>query len=271
MRGRSSLTTVARVCPGVVAAVALASDRGFALAWMHQARVRAIAAARALHDHVADRSTVFRVRVVTWLPCLPTAPALVYTANLRLYLRATGSTRSRAHSRHGRLRQPDGVRSSLLMASGSASGRTGSSRRSRSTGGAPVVLCARAEPVGRELDDRQHDSLRAGLRRDLARVWRRGKARERREGRRRPDRPRPAAAARWARHPVHAGPQRATGMPRRSSSSRSTPACATSLWRRGADARYVPTGHLVYALGNTLLAVPFDVAQLAVTGGPSAL
>jgi eukaryotic-like serine/threonine-protein kinase len=35
---------------------------------------------------------------------------------------------------------------------------------------------------------------------------------------------------------------------------------------RGADARYVPTGHLVYALGGTLLAVPFDVTRLAVTG-----
>ena len=27
----------------------------------------------------------------------------------------------------------------------------------------------------------------------------------------------------------------------------------------GSDARYLPTGHLVYALGDTLLAVPFDV------------
>ena len=35
---------------------------------------------------------------------------------------------------------------------------------------------------------------------------------------------------------------------------------------RGADARYVSTSHLVYALGGTLLAVPFDVAKLAVTG-----
>jgi serine/threonine protein kinase/Tol biopolymer transport system component len=34
----------------------------------------------------------------------------------------------------------------------------------------------------------------------------------------------------------------------------------------GADARYVPTGHLVYALGETLLAAPFDVQALAVTG-----
>ena len=36
----------------------------------------------------------------------------------------------------------------------------------------------------------------------------------------------------------------------------------------GSDARYLPTGHLVYALGNTLLAVPFDVERLEVTGGP---
>lgn len=37
---------------------------------------------------------------------------------------------------------------------------------------------------------------------------------------------------------------------------------------RATDARYLPTGHLVYALGNTLLAVPFDVASVAVTAGP---
>jgi len=36
----------------------------------------------------------------------------------------------------------------------------------------------------------------------------------------------------------------------------------------GSDARYLPTGHLVYALGETLLAVPFDVERLAVTGSP---
>jgi Tol biopolymer transport system component len=36
----------------------------------------------------------------------------------------------------------------------------------------------------------------------------------------------------------------------------------------GSDARYLPTGHLVYALESTLLAVPFDVNTLSVTGGP---
>ena len=36
----------------------------------------------------------------------------------------------------------------------------------------------------------------------------------------------------------------------------------------GYDARYLPTGHLVYALNSVLLAVPFDVDSREVTGGP---
>ena len=37
----------------------------------------------------------------------------------------------------------------------------------------------------------------------------------------------------------------------------------------GSDARYLPTGHIVYALRGQLFAVPFDVKRLEVTGGPS--
>jgi serine/threonine-protein kinase len=37
---------------------------------------------------------------------------------------------------------------------------------------------------------------------------------------------------------------------------------------RGGDPRIVPTGHLVYALGNALFAIPFDVERLEVNGGP---
>jgi Tol biopolymer transport system component len=40
------------------------------------------------------------------------------------------------------------------------------------------------------------------------------------------------------------------------------------LWRGGGDARYVPTGHLVYSLDDTLFALPFDLDRLEVTGGP---
>jgi serine/threonine protein kinase/Tol biopolymer transport system component len=36
----------------------------------------------------------------------------------------------------------------------------------------------------------------------------------------------------------------------------------------GSDARYAPTGHIVYALGETLFAVPFDLERLEVTAGP---
>jgi serine/threonine-protein kinase len=36
----------------------------------------------------------------------------------------------------------------------------------------------------------------------------------------------------------------------------------------GSDARYLPSGHLVYALGGVLLAVPFDLRRLEVKGGP---
>jgi len=39
----------------------------------------------------------------------------------------------------------------------------------------------------------------------------------------------------------------------------------------GTDARYLATGHLVYVTGGTLLAVPFDVVKLKVTGGPVSL
>src|SRR5262249_13508069 len=39
----------------------------------------------------------------------------------------------------------------------------------------------------------------------------------------------------------------------------------------GSDARYVPSGHLVYAIGNSVFALPFDAAKLTVTGNPVVL
>ena len=40
------------------------------------------------------------------------------------------------------------------------------------------------------------------------------------------------------------------------------------LWEGGSDGRYVPTGHLVYALEDVLFALPFDLTSLEVSGGP---
>jgi serine/threonine-protein kinase len=42
----------------------------------------------------------------------------------------------------------------------------------------------------------------------------------------------------------------------------------TVLREGGSDARYVPTGHLVYAVGEVLFAVRFDANRLAVQGSP---
>ena len=39
----------------------------------------------------------------------------------------------------------------------------------------------------------------------------------------------------------------------------------------GTDARYLSSGHLVYARASTLFAVPFDPARLAITGGAFAV
>ena len=42
----------------------------------------------------------------------------------------------------------------------------------------------------------------------------------------------------------------------------------TVLIDGGSDGRYLPSGHIVYAVGGNLLAVPFDLGALKVTGGP---
>jgi hypothetical protein len=44
-----------------------------------------------------------------------------------------------------------------------------------------------------------------------------------------------------------------------------------TLIESGFDARYSPSGHLVYAKGSAILAVPFDVDRLEVTGAPVTL
>jgi hypothetical protein len=40
-----------------------------------------------------------------------------------------------------------------------------------------------------------------------------------------------------------------------------------TLIEGGSKPHYLPTGHIVYARGGSLMAVPFDLARLAVTGG----
>jgi eukaryotic-like serine/threonine-protein kinase len=42
----------------------------------------------------------------------------------------------------------------------------------------------------------------------------------------------------------------------------------TVLVERGADARYLPTGHLLYTVSGSVFAIPFDAAALRMTGAP---
>lgn len=43
------------------------------------------------------------------------------------------------------------------------------------------------------------------------------------------------------------------------------------LVKGGSNARYVPTGHLAYVRGGALLAVPFDLSRVEVTGTPTSM
>ncbi len=45
----------------------------------------------------------------------------------------------------------------------------------------------------------------------------------------------------------------------------------TTVLDGGSDGRYLPTGHLVYALGGVVFAVPFDVKRLTPSGSPAAV
>ena len=45
----------------------------------------------------------------------------------------------------------------------------------------------------------------------------------------------------------------------------------TTLWTGGSDARYLETGHLIYAFENDLFALSFDLETLTVNGGPVSL
>ena len=126
--------------------------------------------------------------------------------------------------------------------------------------------------MGRQLDERQHDSLRAeraGAGKGAAGIWRVSS-----EG------GKPEHVVKVEAGEIAHGPQMLPGgrailftLARRGDWDTAQIVVQSLdsgrrhvVVERGADARYVPTGHLVYALGGTLLAVPFDVTMLAVTG-----
>ena len=82
---------------------------------------------------------------------------------------------------------------------------------------------------------------------------------------------RPSGAARWRTGAVHArhrphGRRVGQGADRRAVIENRRNERRSSIG--GSDGRYLPTGHLVYALGGVVFARPFDLRRLEVTGGP---
>ena len=104
--------------------------------------------------------------------------------------------------------------------------------------------------------------------RHLARPVRRGCARTHRRQRRRRSGLWTADAARWRHAALHVSQSRrgyplGRGPDRRLLTGRWQP---TSTDQGGSDARYLPTGHLLYAVAGTMYAVPFDAGRLVITG-----
>ncbi|OFW27253.1 MAG: hypothetical protein A3H97_12955 [Acidobacteria bacterium RIFCSPLOWO2_02_FULL_65_29] len=198
----------------------------------------------------------------------PDGNHLVYVANQRLYLRAMSGLESRviAGSEIGAgvvnpVFSPDGQ----ALAFFSNADRT--LKRLAISGGAAVTICAADTPLGVSWDEQGIVFGQSG--KGILRVSPNGGT--------------PEVIAAVGKDEVASAPQMLPGGRAVLFSVKKT----VEAWDKGqivvqplgsgerktlidggASGRYVPTGHLVYALSGTLLAVPFDLDSLAVSGGP---
>ena len=195
---------------------------------------------------------------------------LVYTANLRLYLRTMdqleptpirGTEGPPAMAGRGPFFSPDGQWIGFWQ--------DGQIKKTSTTGGAPVALCAAENPWGASWTS-DNAILYGQSVGSAPGIWRVSS-----EG------GNPEQLVKLEAGQVAQGPQLLPGgrailftLARRADLGNTPQIVVQSLdsgtrhvvLERGADARYVSTGHLVYALGGTLLAVPFDLTTLAVRG-----
>ncbi|MBZ5560551.1 MAG: protein kinase, partial [Acidobacteriia bacterium] len=201
----------------------------------------------------------------------PDGAKIVYVANQRLYLRAMSE--AEAHPIAGSENAVDGVTSPVFSPDGQwiAFYSQNAVKKVAIAGGAPVTLCAATNPYGMSWD---RDNILIGQgAQGILRVSAAGGTPERivsvKDGE------------------LAHGPQMLPGgdavlftlMP-------ATPRLLVdwdkaqivtqslksgerkTLVSGGADARYLPSGHLVYALSGVLLGVRFDPRRLTITGGP---
>ena len=197
----------------------------------------------------------------------PDGTNLVYVANDRLYLRSMSGLEPRAIAGSETLGtllnpvfSPDGQ--ALTFYSGADS----TLKRLAVSGGAAVTLCAAAAPFGISWDE--HGIVFGQLAKGILRVSPNGGV--------------PEVIAAVEGDQVAAQPQMLPGGKAVLFSLKK----ASDVWdsgqvvvqtiggdrktlvEGGANGRYLPTGHLVYARSGVLLAVPFDLSSLSVAGGP---
>jgi serine/threonine-protein kinase len=197
---------------------------------------------------------------------------MVYVANNRLYLRSISELEARPLSG---TENPAGVASPIFSPDGQSivfysTGNTRTSslggliKRIGLSGGAAVTICEAGSPFGMSWD---RDTILFGAgNQGIMRVAANGGT--------------PEVVARVKDNEQAHGPQMlpdgqsllftlaterrwdtARIVLQRKSGERKT------LVEGGSDGRYVPTGHLVYAIGGTVFAIPFDDRQLEVRGG----
>ena len=238
--------------------------------------VGALAAARAVHDRAAegDRFSNTGVHVVA---LSADGTRLAYTANTTLPARDGPARRRHPSAAPKSPATAAAGRSPFFSPDGRWIGfwQGGQLKKVSITGGAPLMLCAAENPlasVGRATT-RFSTGKRQGAGKGAAGIWRVSS-----EG------GKPEQVVKVEAGQIAHGPQLLPGgrailftLARRGDWDTAQIVVQSLdtgrrhvVVERGADARYVPTGHLVYALDGTLLAVPFDVTTLAVTGGRAA-
>jgi eukaryotic-like serine/threonine-protein kinase len=273
---------IRRAIPAVLAATTAAAIAAFATWTLMRVPAPSQPLARfTIPLRVGDRFSNPGVHVVA---LSPDNSHLVYTANLRLYLRTMDQLETRPIPGTEGAGQA-APRGPFFSADGQWIGfwAGGQIKKVPLTGGAPVVLCAAENPWGvswAEDNTILYGQSEQGAGKDAAGIWRVSS-----------DGGKSEHLLKVEADQIAQSPQLLPGgrailftLARRDDWDTAQIVVQSLdtgrrhvVLDRGADARYVPTGLLVYALGEsrvaqepfsrTLLAAPFDAATLAVTGG----
>jgi eukaryotic-like serine/threonine-protein kinase len=199
----------------------------------------------------------------------PDGAVIVYTANQQLYMRPIGQLEARSVRGTGGVAAPLAARGAFFSHDGQWVGfwQDGRFKKVSIAGGAPIVLCAAQNPWGASWT--ADNTILYGQ--GTAGIWRVSG-----------DGGTPENLVKVDAGQIASAPQLLPGghAVLFTLSNRSDPEARqivvqsldTGVRRvvveAGSDAHYVPTGHVVYALAGTLLAVPFDAVALTPKGGP---